>query len=69
MGRSPENEKFMRRPRCPYCQRPVGRSWLRCRVCGTKLWPFYALVSLAALAFLSLLFLFLFYEVFERHQP
>ena len=59
----------MRRPRCPYCQRPVGRLWLRCRVCGTKLAPFYALVSLGALAFLSVLLFALFYEVVERHQP
>ena len=59
----------MRRHRCPYCQRPVERLWLRCRVCGTKLAPFYALISLSALAFLSLLVLFLFYEVVERNHP
>ena len=59
----------MRRPRCPYCERPVGRSWLRCRVCGTRLAPFYALISVAALALLSLLVLSLFYEVVERGQP
>lgn len=49
----------MRPPRCPYCQRPAERLWLRCRVCGTKLAPFDALVPLAALAFLSLPVFFL----------
>jgi hypothetical protein len=43
--------------------------WLRCRVCGTRLGPFYALASVAALALLSLLVLFLFYEAVERGQP
>jgi hypothetical protein len=49
----------MRRPRCRYCQRPVGRLWPRCRVCGTRLALWYFLILLAALAALSLLALLL----------
>jgi hypothetical protein len=38
-------------------------------VCGTRLAPYYALVSLAAFAALSLLVLFLFYETVLRGHP
>jgi hypothetical protein len=40
--------------------------WLRCRVCGTRLAPWYVLITLAVLAALSLLGLFIFYETVEH---
>ena len=58
----------MRRPRCPFCQRPVGRLRPRCRVCGARLAPWYALILLAALGALTLLGLFLFRES-SGHLP
>ncbi|HEX7313475.1 MAG TPA: hypothetical protein VF297_06115 [Pyrinomonadaceae bacterium] len=51
----------MRRPRCPYCHRPVRRLWLRCRICRTRLAAWYALAVLAALV-LMLLFAFVFFR-------
>jgi len=45
----------MRRPRCHFCQRPVGRLWLRCRVCGSRQASWYALALLVLLAALILL--------------
>jgi hypothetical protein len=56
----------MRQPRCPYCRRPVGRFWLRCRVCAARLAPWYALIALASLAALLLVALLLFYETVEH---
>ncbi len=53
---------LMRRPRCPFCQRPVGRLWLRCRVCRSRLALWYILALIVALAALSLLGLFFFRE-------
>lgn len=55
----------MTQPRCPFCQRPVGRLWVRCRVCGTRLAPWFVRAFLAVLAALSLLALLLFRELFE----
>ncbi len=45
------------------------RLWLRCRVCRTRLAPWYALTALAALAALSLLALSFFQGVVEYVQP
>lgn len=59
----------MRRPHCPYCERPVGRLWFRCRVCGTRLATGYVFIVLAALAALSLLALFIFRETVEHVHP
>lgn len=58
----------MRRPRCSFCRRPVGPFWLRCRVCGTRLAAWYALILLAALALLALVGLLLFRET-SGHLP
>lgn len=56
----------MRRPRCPFCQRPVGRLWLRCRVCRSRLAPWYILALIVTLAALSLVGLFIFRETTGR---
>ncbi|MFL6285979.1 MAG: hypothetical protein ACJ74Q_22790 [Pyrinomonadaceae bacterium] len=58
----------MRRPRCPFCQRPVGRTWLRCRVCRSRLATWYLLALLIALATLSVVGLFIFRETYG-HLP
>ena len=52
----------MRRPRCSFCQRPVRRLWLRCRVCGSRLASWYVLTLIITLAALAALGLFLFRE-------
>lgn len=56
----------MRRPRCPFCERPVGRLWPRCRVCHGKLLLWYLLVILLVLAVLSAAGLFIFRETKGR---
>jgi hypothetical protein len=59
---------LMRRPRCPFCERPVGRLWLRCRVCRSRLAPWYVLTLIITLAALSLVGLFIFRET-SGHFP
>ena len=55
----------MRRTRCSFCRRPVGRIWLRCRVCGTRLAPWYLIALAGAVAALCALGLFIFRETVE----
>ena len=52
----------MGRPRCPFCKRPVGREQLRCPVCRTRLWPWYAVALALALGALALIAILLFRE-------
>ena len=50
----------MRTRRCPFCRRPVGRERLRCPVCHTRLWPWYAVALVLALGAVALFLLLLF---------
>lgn len=59
-------QTFMRRSRCSFCQRQVGRMWFRCRVCGTRLALWYIFALTLTLAALSILALILFREVEGR---
>lgn len=52
----------MRRPHCPFCQRPVRRLWLWCRVCGTRLAPWYGLALIILITVTALFALIIFRE-------
>jgi hypothetical protein len=59
---------LMRRPRCPFCRRPVGRLRLRCRVCRERLATWYILALIVTLAALSAVALFILRETHGRFR-
>jgi hypothetical protein len=50
------------RPRCSYCQRPVGPLWLRCPVCRTRRWAWYFIAIVYILTAVAALLWLLFFR-------